>query len=32
VKERLLKQVIEGRMKGKRLRGRPRIEIIDDLM
>lgn len=27
----LLKHVIEGRMEGKRSRGRPRIWIIDDL-
>ena len=28
----LLKLVLEGRMENKRARGRPRIEIIDDLM
>ena len=30
--ERLLKQVIEGRMEGNKPRGRPRIRIIDDLI
>jgi len=29
--ERLLKVVMEGRMKGKRTRGRPRMGMIDDL-
>jgi len=27
----LLKQVLEGRMEGKRPRGRPRFGMIDDL-
>ena len=30
--EGLLKQVMEGRMEGKRPRGRPRIGMIDDLI
>jgi len=28
----LLKEVIEGRMKGNRIRGRPRMGMLDDLV
>ena len=28
----LLKEVIEGRMQGKRIQGRPRIGMLDDLI
>ena len=28
----LLKEVIEGRMEGKRIRGRPRLGMLDDLI
>ena len=28
----LLKEVIQGRMEGKRIRGRPRLGILDDLI